>query len=319
VGVTGVSGTATAGRALKLLDSAVDAQPNAGVDTVAELQALADAAARVIAAAGGTAGDLAALTLQDLQTLGVTGLNAGNLATVLASIGATAPDSGIDTLPELQAIANTAINLLAGGAINAIKVAAQADNATPTTPDATVYQDAGVVGVDGTNLGAMNSALDTAAVNGAAVDSKAKVQTLVDAYRAILASADGTGANTGTALTGAQYTAVGVTGVSGSAAPGNALNLLNSAVDAQPTTGVDTVPELQAMADAAARVMAAAGGNPGQIFAAGWPPVCRHAARQPGAGPAGPRRQRPARSRQAHGPAAGGDCRAPQGAATGNF
>ena len=67
--------------------------------------------------------------------------------------------------------------------------------------------------------------------------------------------------NTSTALTGAQYTAIGITGVSGQAAPGNALGLLNNAVDAKPADGVDTVPELQTMANAAAAIIAGAAGG----------------------------------------------------------
>jgi hypothetical protein len=260
IGVTGVSGPALAGNALFLLDNVVDARPLAAVDTQAEVQALADAANHVIAAAGGTPAQIAALTLADLAALGVTGVTPDNLPAVLAAISATAPDTSIDTLVELQAVVDGAA-AAAANSLNAIRDAAQNNNATDTTPAISVYVAAGVTGVTAAGLAAVNSALDSLPVTGAQADTTAEVQGIVSAYNAILASADGTADNTVTPLTGAQYTQVGVTGVSGSSTPGNALHLLDSVVDASPVLAVDTVPELQAMADAAAHVITGSAGG----------------------------------------------------------
>jgi hypothetical protein len=263
IGVTGVSGTATAGSALFLLDNVVDGKPLSAVDTEPEVQALADAASHVIAAAGGTPAQIAALTLADLTALGVTGVTVDNLPAILAAIGTTTPDTNIDTLSELQAIVNGAASS-AANALNIIRDAAQNNTANDTTPGLSIYAAAGVTGVTAADLASINSALDSAAVTGAQADTTAEVQDIVNAYNAILSSADGVADNTATALTGPQYTLVGVTGVSGTSAPGNALHLLDSVVDASPMLAVDTVPELQAMADAAAHVItgAAAGTGP---------------------------------------------------------
>jgi hypothetical protein len=263
IGVTGVSGTATAGSALFLLDNVVDGKPLSAVDTEPEVQALADAASHVIAAAGGTPAQIAALTLADLTALGVTGVTVDNLPAILAAIGTTTPDTNIDTLSELQAIVNGAASS-AANALNIIRDAAQNNTANDTTPGLSIYAAAGVTGVTAADLASINSALDSAAVTGAQADTTAEVQDIVNAYNAILSSADGVSDNTATALTGPQYTLVGVTGVSGTSAPGNALHLLDSVVDASPMLAVDTVPELQAMADAAAHVItgAAAGTGP---------------------------------------------------------
>ena len=260
IGVTGVTGVAAPGNALYLLDSAVDASAATAVDTVAELQAMADAAARVIAAAGGSPADITAVTLTDLNAIGITGVTADNLPAVVAAIGAATPDSAVDTQGELQTIVTTAINN-AVTALTTISTAAQNNSATGTAPSLSVYTDAGVTGVTSGNLAAINSALDSAAVNGTAADTTGEVQAIVNAYNAMLASADGTAANTSTALTGAQYTAIGVTGISGTATLGTALGLLDSAVDASITTAVDTPAKLQAMADAASHVIAAVSGN----------------------------------------------------------
>jgi hypothetical protein len=258
-----VSGVAADGNALKLLNEVVDGKPTTGVDSVTEVQALADAAAHVLAAAGGTPAQIAALTLADLQALGITGVTADNLPAVVAAIGATTTDLGVDSKAEIQAIA-TAAESNAVTALATIRTAAENDSATVTTPAATVYANAGVTGVTAANLSAINSALNSHPINGDAADTTAEVQAIVNAYAAILASANGTAGDTGTALTGAQYSAIGVSGVSGVAADGNALKLLNEVVDGKPTTGVDSVTEVQALADAAAHVMTAAAGTPSQ-------------------------------------------------------
>ena len=146
-------------------------------------------------------------------------------------------------------------------ALHAIGVAAETNTATLNMLSSGLYSSAGVTGVSATNVGAINSALDSSSVNGAASDTTAEVQAIVDSYNAILHSADGMGGNTTIPLSAAQYSAIGVTGVSGPASAGTALHLLNDVVDTFTMTAVDTVPELQAMATAANHIIAAAGGT----------------------------------------------------------
>ena len=260
LGVTGVTGTVSAGSALFLLDDTVDASRGVDVDTVIELQQMADAAARVMAAAGGTTQQGNALRIEDLAALGIAGVTTNNLPAVLTAINSTVPDTAIDTQDELQRVVNTALSTL-GAALNQIAAAADANNASPTSPNLSVYTAAAVTGVSSTNLPEISSALDSLWVTGAQANTTAKVQTIVNAYNAILASADGQASNTTTPLTGAQYSAIGVTGVVDTAAPGNALFLLNDTVDAIALTEVDTVPEVQNLADAASHVIAGAAGG----------------------------------------------------------
>ncbi len=257
IGVTGVTGKVASNNALYLLDNAVDAKPMAGVDTVAEVQAIADAAKHVMSGAAGGA----APTLADFVALGVSGVDTSNLVAVQAAIAAT-DDSGIAVhkVTEIQALVNT---VSTANALNAIRDAAENNTATPTTPGVAVYVAAGVTGVSNADLAAINSALDSPAVTGAQANTTPEVQAIVNAYNAILASADGVANNTSTPLTGAQYTLVGVTGLSGVSAPGNTLHLLDDVVDAIPTAGVDSVPELQVLADAAGHVISGAAGGTG--------------------------------------------------------
>ena len=250
IGVTGVSSAPQE----SLLGDAIDGKPFSAVDTVAEVQALADAAAAVMTgAAGGTAP-----TLAQLQALGITGVTPANLAAVQAAIAAnTNGAAGVDTLSELQAITDAATATAASAAaLDLIKNAAEG-NTAGTTPSLADFVTAGITGVDGTNFAAINSALNSAAVNGLATDTKSEVQAIVDAYKAIKDNADNAGA---TNATYAQYTAVGVTGIDNTAKA----NLLGDVVDGKDFADVDTVPELQALATAAAAVVtgAAAGTAP---------------------------------------------------------
>jgi VCBS repeat-containing protein len=252
IGVTGVD---TANKE-SLLGDAIDGKPFSAVDTVAEVQTLANAAAAVMTgAAGGTAP-----TKAQLEALGITGVTDANLSAIQAAIAAT-PDNGtgVDTLSELQAVANTgATNAAnAAAALSAIAAAAQANDATDTNVAASVFATAGVTGVDSSNVAAIQSALNSAAVIGTSADTKEEVQAIVDAYNAIKANADGTANNNATNPTQAQYAAIGVTGVDSNVKA----SLLGDVVDSKPFSAVDTVAELQTLADAAAAVMTAAAGT----------------------------------------------------------
>ncbi|MCP4986156.1 MAG: hypothetical protein GY928_08850, partial [Colwellia sp.] len=99
IGVTGV----TAGN-LADVNAAVDATDAAGVDTLAEIQALVDgevAQAKIEAYAADNTQP--APTAADYAAIGVTGVAAGNLAFVNAAVDAT-DAAGVDTLAEIQAL-----------------------------------------------------------------------------------------------------------------------------------------------------------------------------------------------------------------------
>jgi len=142
--------------------------------------------------------------------------------------------------------------------IDTLKAAAHADNATlPTALTETAYKNANAKNVVTANVAAYNSALDSAAIDTAQVASTAEVQKIVDAFNAIVASADGNATpNTSTPLTAAQFVAVGVTGAPTSV---NGLALLDNVVDVSAAVAVDTTAELKLMAKAATDVAAVVG------------------------------------------------------------
>jgi large repetitive protein len=142
----------------------------------------------------------------------------------------------------------------AAQALQQIKEAAENNTAISGNLSPSVFDAAGINGVTASNVDAINSALDSSVINGAASDTPAEIQAIVDAYNAILTNADG---NAGNAASpgAAQYAAVGVSGISAGSAQEA---LLGDIIDGLSAAQVDTVPELQALADAAAHVMAAA-------------------------------------------------------------
>ena len=187
------------------------------------------------------------------------------LAAVLGVAGAAAAAAG-----GAGGTSGTSTNA-AAAALSTISAAAQADNASNSNVPVSVFATAGVSGVDVNNVAAIQSALNSAAVNGVATDTVAEVQAVVDAYKAILAEANDTAntagnstpdANTGSHPTAAQYAAIGVD-LGAAATDAETLGLFNAIVGGKQTADVDTVAEVQALANIANAIqLKAAGGSP---------------------------------------------------------
>jgi hypothetical protein len=270
VGVTGLTGTGAPalGSALYLMDDAVDRLNNGAVDTVGELQNLLAAAGAVQALAAGTddltMAQLALLGVKDNAGGAITGVSASNQAAILAAIKAAADNgSATATVPLLQTIVNNVLSA-AGQALTKLQDAAAADNAAASGVTITDYSTAGLTGVDdSTILTAMNSALDTAAVGRAQLDTVALAQTIVDAYQAILAEANSTTADPTVAdPTAAQYAKIGAT-IGAAATTAANLALLDDALGGKTAIQVDTIAEINALAAAANAVQAQAAGTAG--------------------------------------------------------
>ena len=262
IGVTGIASTTpnAASVAAKdkasLLSTVIDRKQSTDVDTVAEIQTLADAVTAVMQAANGVTSGQGALTKAQLEALGITGVTDNNLTEVLAKIDSTPDDgSSVNSLSALQYVVDQAVNATRQAALTTIgNFAADNTSSAPvsgnasyvgTAPTLRDYANAGVTGV-GNNLASINDALATNSVNRAAVDTTAEIQALVDAYGAVFALADGT-ANSGTALSAAQLAQVGVSLGNAATLSGN-LGLLNNVLDLKSTADVDRVSEINALA-----------------------------------------------------------------------
>jgi len=132
-----------------------------------------------------------------------------------------------------------------------IEAAAQNNNADSTIVLNT-YTDLGINGVTNDNLAAINSALDSIAVTGSEADTYAKVQGIVDAYNVILNAADGV-SDGDTKATQAQYTTIGVNGIDSA----EKAMVLGELIDAKNNADVDTVEEVQTLADSVSGLITA--------------------------------------------------------------
>jgi hypothetical protein len=202
-----------------------------------------------IIAAGGTASP--ALTAQDLEALGITGVTSANLSAVIAAVAATADDgSGIDSMAKLQTAADTGVTN-ARTASQGIIAAYTGSNTAPTLAD---YQNAGVVGVTSSNIAAINSVI--AQLSTTSTDSQAETQAVADAYALVAAAANGL-ADDGASLGESDYASIGL-GVINTTTE---VNLMNDVFDAKSASGVDTYVELAAIASAVSGVIAEANGT----------------------------------------------------------
>ncbi|WP_297723641.1 cadherin repeat domain-containing protein, partial [Limnohabitans sp. Rim8] len=247
-GITGVTADN-----LAAVNAQVLAQAAGGADTAPEVQALVTTANTAIqkieAYSNGNGVSPAALSLADYTNAGITGVTADNLAALNAQVLAQAT-GGADTAPEVQAVVDTAVTNF-GNALTVIQAYALANSGT--APSAQIYLNAGVTGVTsgaGGNLDSINSALASLPVVGTSVNTPAKIQFLVNAYTAILTSADGFD-NNATAPSKEQYAAVGVINIQSTAEVG----LLGDALDITARTAVSTTAGLQVLADAVHAVM----------------------------------------------------------------
>ena len=249
IGLTGVD----AGAETSLLGSVIDRNASSAVDTVAEMQALANAVQAVMDGANGTAG---VPTKAQLELLGMTGVTDANLALIQEAIK-NAGASGADSLAKLQGLTD-GVNTATTSALANIRDAAQNNSATGSNPSLSDYTTALVSGVNVGNLAAINDVLNSSAVNGNAADTTAEIQAIVDAYTKILAAADGVAGN-GVLPSSADYAAIGLTGVDA----GAETSLLGSVIDRNASSAVDTVAEMQALANAVQAVMDGANGTAG--------------------------------------------------------
>ena len=162
--------------------------------------------------------------------------------TSLNTPGATLNDIVIIDTDFIASSANFEVQTLSAAAAK-IEAYNNGDGTTPAALTVADYTAAGVTGVTATNLAAVNANVLAAATGGA--DTTAEVQTLVTAANSAVTKIEAYNNGDGTtpaALTVADYTAAGVTGVT-------ATNLaaVNANVLAAATGGADTTAEVQTL------------------------------------------------------------------------
>jgi hypothetical protein len=229
-------GTATTDvEALRLLIDVMGLKPQADVDTVAKINALAALIDRVMAAAAGGA----VVTAAEFSALGVTGVGS-NLTLLQEAVASSSDDgAGVDQVAELQAMSNAATARLD----SQNKIAAYAVSGANPAPTVQDYANFPVNGVTASNLGAVNSAVD-AQTSAAQVDTSAELRNIVVAYNNILGEANGTAPDpTPSDPLVANYVTLGVQ-LGCAATDQVALDFLNDVIGNKTAADVDTVAEI---------------------------------------------------------------------------
>ncbi|WP_199901697.1 hypothetical protein [Herbaspirillum sp. B65] len=272
VGVT----AATNSHRISLLATALDALSRDKVDTPARIDLINASAGKMIAAAG-SADAAALLTMDDFTNLGVQGLDVAFLPNVQTLVAST-DVSRIDSSTRLQ--------VLVDGLLKDLRIIRNyADNVNNTdaalgvvgtvlSPTVDNYARAGVTGVTADTLACINASVKTLA-SSSLVDSKSKLQAIVDAYQHVLQAADGVAGNLARPITRDELIRIGVPAAklpdpsaSGLSAADVALargtiGLLVTALDAQPSdkSTVSTPAKIADLAETAGRVAAYAAGT----------------------------------------------------------
>jgi hypothetical protein len=184
-----------------LINSIFDKMNNVAVDTYAEIQDVADVVRDIfLTATGGQ--PQTPLSVERLESIGLSGITSENLALVVRAIADSADDAtGVDSLSEIQSI----VTQVRADQANALGVISGYDGAN-TVPSLNTFTNAGITGVDATNIGIINQFL--AVMPATATDSVSEVQALVDAVLKLMICADGT-ANGNCTFTAAEFQAMG--------------------------------------------------------------------------------------------------------------
>jgi len=255
---------------LRLLDDALKYRTRAEVDTVGELTTLGQAVDAFMTLAAQAAGSASSVTAEQWQThahaLGISGIDTnaedGNLAEVQAAIRG----KGVETIDSISKLREIVREVNASLEV----IAAYAESNTNPAPTVANYTQAGITAAGGAalvtseNLAAINSAIDRLSRDD--VSSRRSIKTVVNAYNAILAAADGEDLNSsGASLTAMGYLAIGVPLASAAIGMGRLviqsdgarifedvdqakLALFNNVVGSRNKQDVDTPAKLEALA-----------------------------------------------------------------------
>lgn len=244
------------GSGAALLGSVLDRKSWTDINSLDKLQTLADTVNKLMDKAATRTAPLP--TADDLKALGVdiSGKTPAQQEAILAAVGTSGTDGqAIKSVALLIQLADKAIAALA-------KIEAYAGSNTGDVPTAEDYKAMGVADVDANNLAAVNAALASVKVGAPGADTQPEVQAIVNAYRKILAAADGVRESVdpvGTDLvpTAAELERIGVTLAPNT--PPSQLSLLATALDAVARNKVDTPAKIEIINASAARLIGAAG------------------------------------------------------------
>ena len=235
----------------ELLKSVIGSMTASRVDSLAEINTIATAVDKVMNVAAGQA---STLTVQDFANLGIatsgsSAVTAANLSSISSAIASAGGQANVDSFSEL--------NNLVKAVATIYNYASDSNQAVPTLSH---YTALGITGVVDTNLSAINSAVSALTEN--EVSTRAQLQTVVDAYTAILAEANGSSsdATPNTNPTVQQFAAIGAN-IGQAVNQASNLSLLNDVIGNLSLSQVNTVAKINALAMVVDQIMNQATGQ----------------------------------------------------------
>lgn len=137
---------------LAIINQLVASLPSSATDTAPEIQSVVDAYAAVTLAA--TSGKGSVITLEHLQSLGLSGVSSANFTAVANAISA-AGSTNIDTLQELESLVASAIAAVS----SSVAVITSFISSPTASPSLNSFKAAGLVGVTAANKSQIETAL----------------------------------------------------------------------------------------------------------------------------------------------------------------
>lgn len=245
-----------------LADDVIDGSKQDKLNTLAELELVAQAVnAIVLHSAGAT--PTPALSIQQLEFIGVTGTTSVLLPLLISAIEATNDNgSGVATVAQVQAL----VTALLQAQSDSLAVISQYGESGKPAPVVNDYVNVGVTGVaysgsaianaTTNNFAAINTAVS--ALPTSATNSISEVQAIIDAYTNILLASDGSAVTT-QQISHINLAALGVDYSAPDAA--TYLSLINEILEIRVVTEVDTWTELSALTAFAERILVTAEGG----------------------------------------------------------
>jgi hypothetical protein len=233
-----------------LLNSVLPNKTVAELDTAQKLNDLTDVAMKVLATADNT-NPSPALTVDDLEALGISGVDANNLHAVLAAIEAS-HSSGVNTLDKLADVVANGI----AAYDSALSTVQNFADGGATVPRATDYQRLGLnsLAQDAPLIDSVNTVLASSEVIASDIDDAGDISDIANVYDQILTES---AANPGNlALSASDYALLGLDVPDAATA-----ELLNDVLQSKAAADVDEWDELAAFASTAARVTGLADGT----------------------------------------------------------
>ena len=188
--------------------------------------------------------------MQDYLDAGVTNTDLADLPLVYAAI-AIQPANATDTSIEIQAV------------ITQAKIGVGKDKKPPPSKtilpliDVTIYQQVGIDSLTADNVVDINALLNTGPIDFDKLAGFTELADLVSSYLLIQSATDDN--PTAITLTQSNFEAIGVNFKGGASAAGTAL--LSELINTLQSNAVDTLAEIQSLAEAVVAVMATAGGS----------------------------------------------------------